>query len=202
VRTSQETTAVVTATLGDIVATTSIKLLPPPVPLLAVSLGVRSDWNYGRFFAAGPDVSMLLRIPFLLDGTLHAGVELGYLPSIPWNVPTPDGGSAFRFFAAAPVVVEGAWRPTLFDDFTIHVGGGLGATIGDLSLTSAGARVPQRNIFFALGGQLALGIGYRVGPGDVEAMLRAGYFVPLEPPSHFFGTPVGTSLTLGYRFGI
>jgi hypothetical protein len=198
----EESRATLRATLGDISTEGAVRLVPPAQPFLSVKPGLRVDWNYGRLFAAGPDLSLLLRIPGLLDETLHVGVEVGWLPSVPLAATTETGNTVIRGHSALPFVVEGAWRPLFFDAMRVHVGGGLGATVSDLSFATEASRVPQRAVIFALGGHAALGVGYRLGPGEVEAMLRAGYFVPLASPSSFLGTPTGLSLTIGYRFGL
>lgn len=198
----EESRATLRASLGEVSAEGTVRLLPPAEPFLSVMPGLRFDWNYGRYFAAGPDLSLLLRIPGLLDETLHVGVEIGFMPAVPLATTTETGATVIRGHSALPFVVEGAWRPLFFDALRVHIGGGLGTTVGDLSFATEGTRIPQRAVIFSLGGHAALGVGYRLGPGEIEAMLRAGYFVPLAAPSTFFGTPTGVSLTLGYRFGL
>jgi len=192
----------VRAKLGDLVAESDLSLVPPPLPFLTVKPALRFDWNYGRFLAAGPDLSMLVRIPGLLDETLHVGVEVALLPAIPLATNAPDGTTLIRGHTAVPFIVEGAWRPLLFDALRVHVGGGVGATVGDLSFVGVDSKIPQRNVVFAPGAQVTLGVGWRLGPGEIEALVRAGYFLPLAAPSTFFGSPTGVSLAVGYRFGL
>lgn len=190
------------AQLGGLVVEGDVALVPPALPFLTVMPALRFDWNYGRFLAAGPDLSMLVRIPGLLDETLHVGVEVALLPAVPLATTAPDGTTLVRGHTAVPFVVEGAWRPLLFEALRVHVGGGVGATVGDLSFVGLDSKIPQRNVVFAPGAQVTLGVGWRLGPGEIEALLRAGYYLPLAAPTTFFGTPTGVSLAVGYRFGL
>lgn len=189
----------VSAVLGDLRADRIVVLKSPPRPVLTVALHLRADWNYGRFISGGPQASFLLRIPRLLDDSLHVGVNLAYLPSIPFSVPADDGLTLGRWHQAFPATFQMAWRPVVYGDIMVHVGAGAGATIGDLSLFRDDAGAGQRVVYVALGGEVSLGAAYRLGPGEIEANLHAGYYYALSPK--VFGTPTGLGMQFGYRVG-
>ncbi len=195
------TTAEVTATLGDLSQTAEVKLRPAPRPLMSLMLGARADWNAGSYFGLGGEMSALLRLPGLLDETLHVGLNLGFAPSVPLPVANPHDALLVRFHVAFPLLAEVAWRPLISDDLTLHVGGGVGGVMSDLTIFNVfGSNHPQRNVTFAVGGQAAVGLAYRLGPGDIEGIARVGAFLPLG--GRALWTPTATTLTLGYRFNL
>jgi len=189
----------VVARAGELEARQQIRIVPPPRAILSAGFSLRSDWNYGRLISGGPDLSLLVRIPGLLDESLHVGANIALLPSIPGTV-TAGTKELHRFSVAMPTTLELAWRPLVLPGLSLHIGGGLGITAGDLTLSTNQAGVPQRDVFLGVGGQVAVGVAYRLFFGEIEAMARAGYMQPVS--TRFVGTPLGVGIQVGYRFGI
>jgi hypothetical protein len=162
-------------------------------------VGLQSSWNYGAMLSAGPDASFLVRMPGF-DGAVHAGLSLGYLVALPAELQAPGGKTVTRMHNALPLHLEGAWRPLLSEDLSAHLGGAAGVVLSDLTLAPTDGGTPQRSIAMAASAQLVAGIAYRLGPGFLEADLRAGYALPLG--GELVGTPLGAALVLGYRFGL
>jgi hypothetical protein len=195
------TVAEVTASLGELSETAEVQLRPPPRPMMSLMLGARADWNAGSYFGLGGEMSALLRVPGLLNETLHVGMNLGIAPSLPLPVANPHDALLVRFHVAFPVLAEVAWRPLVYENLTLHVGGGVGGVMSDLTLFNLGAsNHPQRSVTFAVGGQAAVGLAYRLGPGELEGIARVGAFLPLG--GRALWTPTATTLTLGYRFNL
>ncbi len=197
-RVSQIKNVAVTAKAGPVEARTAVQVLPPPRPVLTAALSLRTDWNYGSVFAAGPEASLLLRVPWVLDEALHVGVNLAYLPSVPLPVEHATGRQDVKFHQAFPFALEVAWRPLVLDDVVLHLGGGAGVTVGDLTVFAPNG-IAGRFTYIAPGAHLSLGAAYRLGPGELEAQVRAGYYYAISPIA--FGTPTGVSASVGYRLG-
>lgn len=189
--------ATVTGSVGDVQAEARVRVLPRPRAALLVGLGVASSWNYGALYSAGPDLSFLVRLPGL-GGGVHAGVSLGYLLSLPRELSAPDGGTRTLRQNAVPLHLELGWRPLLTTSLSAHLGAALGMVLSDMTLSSSG--VEERDITPAVSAQAVAGIGYHLGPGLLEADLRAGWAQPLGDLSS--GPPLGLGLVLTYRFGI
>lgn len=194
---------------GTVLGAHSVRLLPgtsqpvaldavatpdEPVPsrarlVVGAGIGVNVVNNDAGFVGVGPALSLLVRVP-MLDGTVHAGLTTAVLQSV-----RGDGVERRDF----PLLLEGAWRPLLTSDLTLHVGGGAGVVLSDIARGS-GTRVVEPS----LGAQAVVGVGWRLGPGFLEADVRAGYALNLAQftaPSHG-GSPLGLGLVLGYRFGV
>lgn len=191
--------ATVTGRVGDVSGEATVRVLPRPRARLLVGAGVGSSWNYGALYSAGPDLSFLVRLPGF-DGGVHAGMSLGYLLSLPSDVSSPDGQTLTAMHTAVPLHLEAGWRPLLTTSLSAHLGAGLGMVLSDLSVSTPGARVPERTITPALSAQAVAGIAYHLGPGLLEADLRAGWAQPLSDIST--GPPLGVGVVLAYRFGI
>lgn len=195
----QEGIATITGAVGDVRAETTVRVLPRPRARLLVGAGLASSWNYGSLYAAGPDLSFLVRLPGF-DGSGHAGVSLGYLVALPSDLEGPDGKTLTRQHSAVPLHLEAGWRPLLTTSLSVHLGGAVGIVLSDLSLQGPSSRVPQRTVTTAVSAQAVAGLAYRLGPGLVEADLRAGWAQPFSDVAS--GPPLGAGLVLTYRFGI
>lgn len=191
--------ATITGSVGAVSAETSVRVLPRPRARLLVGAGLGSSWNYGSLVSFGPDLSFLVRLPGL-GGSGHAGFSLGYLVSLPSETTAPSGKVLTRQHSAVPLHLEAGWRPLLTTSLSAHLGGALGVVVSDLSLADARSTTPQRTVTPALSAQAVAGIAYRIGPGLLEADLRAGWAQPFSDVAA--GPPVGVGVVLAYRFGI
>lgn len=165
-------------------------------PLLLVGVGLASDYNLRTYGAFGPELSLLLRLPYL-DGQLHAGLRLGALAAVP--LPTSTGETEAHL--AVPVWAEVQWRQTLLDmvpDLQFHFGGAAGVTMSDRFLFDGAGQ--KRASAAAPGAFGIFGVGYPVGPGAIEADIHAGFGWPLS--STLSWSPMALGLTLRYRFGL
>lgn len=195
----QETISRVAAVLGPLVAERPVRVLPRPRARLLVGVGAVSSWNYGALWSFGPEASFLVRLPGF-DGGVHAGLSLGALWALPSAPSSADGHTLQRQHLAYPLHLEGGWRPLLTKSLSLHLGAAVGMTVSDLELKGEGSRAPQRSITPAASAQGVVGVAWRLGPGHLEADLKAGYAVPLG--GELVGTPLGVGLVLGYRFGL
>ena len=175
----------ITGTLGGLTATTDVKIVPRPRSRLLVGVGATAGSNYGSLIQAGPDVSLLVRLPGF-DGSAHAGLSVSVLQAV-----RAPAGVDHRSF---PLSLEGAWRPLLSPDLALHVGAAAGFVLSDE--VKSNTRFVQPGAF----AQAVVGAGYRVGPGFVELDVRAGYGVTFAVTD--VGLPLGAGVVLGYRFGI
>ncbi len=194
----------VKASLGALVVSSPLRLKPRPRALLLVGPALTSSWSYGPIGAAGVELSTLVRLP-VLDGALHAGLNLGVLEGI-----GAVSQATFLQHRSFPVMAEVAWRPLLLKDLGLHVGVDAGLVVTDVAVArdtvddsriGADDQKELRQIEPAVGGAGVVGVAYRVGPGFVELDLRGGYAVPLGD-SLVDGSPWGAGVSLGYRFGI
>lgn len=165
-------------------------------PLLLVGVGVASDYNLRTYASAGPELSLLLRLPYL-DGQLHAGLRLGALAAVP--LPTASGETEAHL--AVPVWAEVQWRQALLaavPDLSFHFGGAAGVTMSDRFLFDA---TGQKRASAAAPGAFGLvGVGYPLGPGAVEADVHAGFAWPLQTTLDW--SPMALGLSVRYRFGL
>jgi hypothetical protein len=178
--------ATLRGTVAGLAAETNVRLVPRPRARLLVGPGVVVGTNYGSLVQAGPDLSLLVRLPGF-DGGVHAGLNVSMLQSV-----SAPAGVDHRAF---PVVVEAAWRPLLTPDLAAHVGVAAGFVLtdelqGDARLVLPGALA-----------SVVTGLGYRLGPGFAELDLRVG-FGDTFPTSTTVGLPLGAAVVAGYRFGI
>ncbi len=183
--------ATLVATLNDVTAQRTVQLRARPRAVLLIGTGLAGNVsnNNAGYLGIGPALSLLLRLP-MLDGALHAGLDLAMLQSL-----LGDGVDRRDF----PLLLEGAWRPSLWDAMTLHVGGGAGLVMSDVSRNNA------RSVEPSLATQAVVGVGYRLGPGVVEADLRAGYSYNIARSlgaNSDAGPPIGLGVVVGYRFGI
>lgn len=176
-------------TMGELKARTRVRLVPRPRPRLLVGPGVTAGSNYGSLLQAGPDLSLLVRLPGL-DGAVHAGLSVSMLQAL-----DAPAGVDHRSF---PLFLEGAWRPLLTSDVAMHLGAGLGFVLTD-ELKKVGAE-ESRLVLPGAAAQAVAGVGYRLGSGFLELDVRAGY--ALTFPGSDVGAPLGVSGVLAYRFGI
>lgn len=190
--------ATVTGTVGDVSAEATVRVLPRPRAHLLVGVGAASSWNYGALYSAGPELSFLVRLPGL-DGGVHAGMSLGYLLSWPAEV-NESGGTRTLRQNAVPLSLEAGWRPLLTTSLSAHLGAALGMVLSDATLSATSTAPEERAITTAVSAQAVAGIAYHLGPGLLEADLRAGWAQPVSdwsaPP------PLGVGLVLAYRFGL
>ncbi|OGQ12073.1 MAG: hypothetical protein A2138_01275, partial [Deltaproteobacteria bacterium RBG_16_71_12] len=93
----------VTGSVGAVTAETLVKTAPRPAAWLLVGAGLAVGSNYGALASAGPDLSLLVRLPGL-DGSLHAGVSASVLQSVLRPSPVLDQRSY-------PIWAEVGWRP-------------------------------------------------------------------------------------------
>jgi hypothetical protein len=181
----QEDVAVVKGSALGVSTTAEVSLKPRPRAWLLVGPGIVAGWNYGQLTQAGPDLSLLVRLPGF-DGSTHAGLSVSMLQSI--VAPT---GVDHRSY---PVFLEGAWRPLIGPDVALHIGAAAGFVLTDEVRTDA------RTVLPGVAGQAVLGAARRLGTGFLELDLRAGYGVTF--PGADVGAPVGLGAVLNYRFGI
>lgn len=182
--------ATLRGTVAGLATETKVRLVPRPRARLLVGPGVLVGSNYGSLVQAGPDLSLLVRLPGF-DGGVHAGLNVSLLQSV-----SAPSGVDHRAF---PLAVEGAWRPLLTPDLTAHIGVAAGFVLTD-ELDGVGAAASRIVLPGALA-QIVAGAGYRLGPGFAELDLRVGYGDTF-PTSTTVGLPLGASVVAGYRFGI
>lgn len=180
---------VIQGTLGSLKTKAQVRLLPRSRARLLVGLGVVAGTNYGSLAQAGPDLSLLVRLPGF-DGAIHAGLSVSLLQSL-----QAPAGVDHRSF---PLLLEGAWRPLVTPELTFHLGGGLGVVLTDELAKSGG--VERRTVLPGAALQAVAGLGYRLGPGFLEVDGRVGS--GLTFPEAAVGAPLGAGVVLGYRFGI
>lgn len=179
---------------GDVQAELLVRTAPPPQALFLVGAGLALGWNYGAMVAAGPDLSLLARLPGF-DGSLHAGVSASLLQSALRPAPVLDQRSY-------PIWVEIGWRPPLSPEQAFHLGGAVGVVLGEV-------RYPFRDtvrhtVEPSIGGHVVIGWAHRIGPGFFEVDARAGTTRALSGVAgeQLVGLPVGAVLVTGYRFGL
>ncbi len=175
---------------GALSADTTVKTVPRPRARLLVGAGLEGASNYGALLQAGPELSLLVRLPGL-GGAVHAGLSVSVLQSV--------AAPAHVDHRSFPLLVEAAWRPLLAPGLALHLGAGAGFVITD-EVDDAGAADEQRSVLPGAAAQAVAGLAYRVGPGLLELDGRAGW--GLTFPLAAVGAPVGAGVVLGYRFGI
>lgn len=180
---------VIQGTLGPLQTKAQVRILPRPRARLLVGLGVVAGTNYGPLVQAGPDLSLLVRLPGF-DGAVHAGLSVSLLQSL-----QAPAGVDHRSF---PLLLEGAWRPLLTPEMSFHLGGGVGVVLTDELAKSGG--VERRTVLPGAAVQAVAGLGWRLGPGFLEVDGRVGS--GLTFPEAAVGAPLGAGVVLGYRFGI
>lgn len=179
---------------GSVATEALVRTAPRPHAWLLVGPGVALGSNYGALVSAGPDLSLLVRLPGL-DGSLHAGLSLALMQSIA----RPPGVVDQR---AYPVWAELAWRPPLSPEHGFHVGVAAGVVLGDLTHRVGG--VETRVVEPSLAGQLVLGWAYRLGPGFFEIDGRAGTSRSIGGTvgENLVGLPLGAAIVTSYRFAL
>lgn len=184
----------VTARFGRLTTSERVRLRPRPRPLLLVGPAIGSVGSGGiDVVAVGPELSMLVRLP-VLDGALHAGVNLGALVAVP-----PLSTTAFERHTAYPLLGELAWRPLLLPSLGLHVGVDVGLVVVDSAVpTTAGL---LRAIEPGIAGAVVVGLAWRAGPGFIELDARLGHGVLLGTPVVDVA-PYGSGVVLAYRFGL
>lgn len=178
--------ASITASVGALAAEAKVKLGARSRARLLVSSGVLVGSNYGSLLQAGPELSLLVRLPGF-DGGAYAGLTTAVLQSV-----SAPAGVDHRAF---PLALEGAWRPLLTPELVLHLGLAAGFVLTDEIRGAARVVTPG-----ALA-QGVLGAGYRLGPGFLELDVRAG-IADTFPSSTTVGLPLGAAAVLGYRFGV
>lgn len=184
----------VTGTIGAITAQTLVKTAPRPAAWLLVGAGLAIGSNYGALLSAGPELSLLVRMPGL-DGSLHAGVSASVLQSLLRPPPVLDQRSY-------PIWAEIGWRPPLSPEQAFHLGGAVGVVLGELGYPIDG--VPRHTVEPSLGAQVVIGWAHRLGPGFLEFDGRVGSARALSGVAgeRLVGLPVGAALVTSYRFAL
>lgn len=184
----------VTATVGDITAETLVKTSPRPAAWLLVGAGLALGSNYGALVSAGPDLSLLVRMPGL-DGSLHLGLSASVLQSVLRPSPVLDQRSY-------PIWAEVGWRPPLSPEQAFHLGGAVGVVLGELSYPIDG--VPRHTVEPSIGAQAVIGWAHRLGPGFLEFDGRVGTARAVSGVAgeRLLGLPVGAALVTSYRFAL
>ncbi|MFZ9887802.1 MAG: hypothetical protein ACO3JL_09895, partial [Myxococcota bacterium] len=93
----------------------------------------------------------------------------------------------------APLLVEGAWRPSLGELVTLHLGLG-----GGLCLIDTQSAV-SRTVASSLRGEMVLGASFAAGPGEVEGWASLGVDAPLGASR---GLSWGAGGHLAYRLSL
>jgi len=184
----------VTATLGGLSTTGTLRLRPRPRALLLVGPAVGSSWSYGDVLAVGPELSLLVRLP-ILDGALHTGVTMGLHQGL-----ARESTATFNAYRTYPLLLEAGWRPLIIPELGFHVGVAGVVVVVDASIAAGGGE--QRAIEPAVAGAAVVGVAWRAGPGFLELDGRVGFGQVLVANPLVDAMPFGAGLVLGYRFGI
>lgn len=184
-----EGTAVIDAQAAGLRATTTIRVSPRPRARLLVGPALFVGSNYQALAQAGPELSMLVRLPGF-DGGVHAGFSLALLQA----VAAPEDTS----HRAYPLFLEAGWRPLLTPDVLLHLGGAVGFVLTDE--VRASPTGDRRAVFPGAAAQLSAGVAGRIGPGFLELDVRGGGGFTV--PASSVGPPLGAGVSLGYRLGL
>ncbi len=180
--------------VGPVTTETLVRTAPRPQAWLLVGPGLALGSNYGGLVSAGPDLSLLVRLPGL-DGSLHAGVSVAVLQSMLRPPRVLDQRSY-------PMWAEIGWRPPLSPVVAFHLGGAVGVVLGELSYPVDG--VARHTVEPSIGAQVVIGWAHRLGPGFFEIDGRAGTARALSGVAgeRLVGLPLGAGIVTSYRFAL